>query len=149
MTTDAGILDDLIRREGGYSDRAADRGGPTNFGITIPTLTAWRGRPCGASDVRDMPEDEARAIYTGRYLAPFAETPDDVRAHLVDMAVNHGPERAKKLLATAMDATLHSTRPLWLELVVARLKFYAAIVHNDHEQAANINGWVARACEFL
>lgn len=147
--TDQQILDDLIRREGGYSNRSADRGGPTKYGITAKTLTAWRGRHCDAHDVQDMQEAEAREIYTAWYVKPFAETPDDVRAHLVDIAVNSGPERATKLLAAAMDAALHSKRPLWLELVIARLKFYAAIVHNDPTQAANINGWIDRAVSFL
>jgi len=148
--TDAQILDDLIRREGGYSNRAADRGGPTNFGITIKTLSAWRGRPCDAGDVKDMREAEARAIYVDRYIKPFAEVEDDaLRAHLVDIGVNSGPGRAKTLLARAMDAALVSGRPLTLELTIARIKFYGAIVHDDPTQAANINGWLNRACEFL
>ena len=33
MTIEA-ILDDVLRREGGYSDHLADGGGPTNYGIT-------------------------------------------------------------------------------------------------------------------
>lgn len=149
MITDAQILDDLIRREGGYSNRAADRGGPTNFGITQKTLSAWRGRHCDAHDVRDMRVDEARAIYAEWYLKPVAGAPDDVRAHMVDIAVNHGPDRAHKLWAAAQDAALHSTRPLGIELAIARIKFYGHIVHDDHGQAENINGWLNRACEFL
>jgi lysozyme family protein len=147
--TDTEIIDGLIKREGGYVNNPADHGGPTNFGITAKTLTAWRGRSCDATDVKDMTEAEARAIYVDRYLKPFAEAPDDVRAHLVDIAVNSGPERAKKLLATAMDAALHSNRPVWLELVIARVKFYGAIVHDNPTQATFLNGWISRAFQFL
>ena len=36
------ILDDILRREGGYVSHPADRGGPTNFGIAAQTLGSWR-----------------------------------------------------------------------------------------------------------
>ena len=31
------IIDGIIEREGGYSDRAEDSGGPTKFGIKLAT----------------------------------------------------------------------------------------------------------------
>ena len=65
MNTIEQILDDILRREGGYVNHPADRGGPTNFGITAQTLGSWRklGRPATAAEVQALTEPEARAIY--------------------------------------------------------------------------------------
>lgn len=68
----------LLPNEGGYSDGrgGVDRGGPTNFGITIATLTRWRNRPelklnhfviVTADDVKNMKVDEAKLIYRQWY----------------------------------------------------------------------------------
>lgn len=70
MTADE-IIDEVVRREGGYSDRKADRGGPTNFGITQKKLSEWRGKPVTAADVKAMSVLEAKAIYRADYVAPW------------------------------------------------------------------------------
>jgi lysozyme family protein len=59
------ILDEIIRREGGYVNHPADRGGPTKYGITAQTLGRWRklDRPATATEVKALTETEARAIY--------------------------------------------------------------------------------------
>jgi len=57
------LIDSLIDREGGYSNHPADRGGPTNFGIAEAVARAhgYRG------SMRDLPRDEAAAIYKRLY----------------------------------------------------------------------------------
>lgn len=59
--------------EGGarYTENAVDRGGPTKFGITLKTLSAWRKTTCTPSDVKNLQEPEARAIYYGNYWTPL------------------------------------------------------------------------------
>jgi ferredoxin-NADP reductase len=77
MNTIEQILDDILRREGGYVNHPADRGGPTNFGITAQTLGSWRklGRPATAAEVQALTEPEARAIYRQQYITgPGFET---------------------------------------------------------------------------
>lgn len=143
--TDAEIIDEILRREGGYVDDAHDRGGCTNRGITLATLKDWRQRPTTCDDLRTMPESEARAIYAARYLQPFAKQDPAVKAQVVDIAVMSGVGRAMTLLEVAK----HGTRPLPAQLAVERLKCYARIVRDDPSQARYILGWVTRAVEFL
>ncbi|MDU6240386.1 MAG: glycosyl hydrolase 108 family protein, partial [Bradyrhizobium sp.] len=41
--------------EGGYTNHPADRGGPTNMGITLETLRAWRHNDAlTAEDVKQL-----------------------------------------------------------------------------------------------
>jgi len=57
------LVEQLIDREGGYVNNAADRGGPTCFGITQEVARA--NGYCGS--MRAFPRDEAAAIYTRLY----------------------------------------------------------------------------------
>jgi lysozyme family protein len=143
--TDTEILDAILRREGGYVYDASDRGGCTNRGITLATLKDWRQRPTTCGDVKAMTESEARAIYTARYLQPFAHEDPAVKAQIVDIAVMSGVGRALTMLEVAR----RGPRPLPVQLAVERLKFYARIVRDDPSQARFILGWVIRATEFL
>jgi lysozyme family protein len=65
-TTDDAILAAILRREGGFVNHPADRGGPTHYGITQATLQAWRGRAVSEEDVRALSVEEAKAIYRAR-----------------------------------------------------------------------------------
>jgi len=107
MTPIDTILDEIIRREGGYVNHPSDRGGPTNFGITAQTLGAWRklGRPATAAEVQALTETEARAIYRHQYITGPGL---DVITHpgllhlLVDAGVHSGPKQAVQWLQSAL-----------------------------------------------
>ena len=61
------LIDDVIGREGGYSNHPADRGGPTRWGITEAVARAHGF----AGDMRDFPrEDAASASRDGGRLRP-------------------------------------------------------------------------------
>jgi len=103
--TDDQIIDDVLRREGGYVHHPQDRGGCTNFGITQQTLSDWRGVPVSCADVECLTETEARAIYLRRYVEQpgFHHIRDDrLRALLVDYAVHSGPKAAVRALQAAV-----------------------------------------------
>lgn len=56
-----------VGNEGGYSNDAADSGGPTKFGITQYDLSQWNGHPASVQEVKDMPLATAKAIYRKHY----------------------------------------------------------------------------------
>src|SRR3546814_19999637 len=85
------VLDGLLAREGGYVDHPADRGGPTNWGITLPVA-----RAAGfMGDMRDLPQNLARDIYRDRYwehprFDAVARVSPPVAAEMFDTGVNMG-----------------------------------------------------------
>ena len=166
MTTADDIIDDVLRREGGFVDHPADRGGATNFGVTRATLAAWRGKPVTVDDVRALTQAEARAIYLAQYVTRpgFSHIRDaTLRGVVVDAGVHHGPVRAARWLQAAVGVTedgVVGPRTLAavnaadaeevIDKVVAyRLRFIAGIVARDTSQAVFLVGWVTRATEPL
>lgn len=143
--TDTQIIDAILRREGGYVDDPADRGRCTNRGITLRTLQDWRGRPVTCDDVRALSEQEARDIYTARYLKPFVGVSAEVKPQVVDIAVNSGVLRARTLLALAQQSDKSPNTALAIE----RLRFYARTVKADPTQSRFLLGWINRAVEWL
>lgn len=170
-------LDEILKREGWptFSNRAADRGGPTKGGITLATLSAWRKRPQTIADLIELGEVEARAIYRERYLAPWEFVADEkLFAVLVDYAVTSGhddPTKAvQQKVAVKVDGILG---PITRAAVLAadakavrdyvigyRVRHMVNLALNDPKlkkliaghndlQLANLRGWLNRATEFL
>lgn len=56
-------LDELIKREGGYVNNPADRGGATKYGIpeVVACANGFKG------NMRDLPLDMAKVIYRKNY----------------------------------------------------------------------------------
>lgn len=101
------LIDDVIRREGGYVNHPADRGGPTNWGIT-QAVARQHGF---AGDMRNLPRATAADIYRRIYwLRPgfdkVAERYPRVGAEMFDTGINMGPEAAGQFLQRALNALL-------------------------------------------
>lgn len=60
-----------VLNEGGFSNNKNDKGGATNYGITIDTLSRWRGRAVSTAEVKAMGLTEAKAIYDHWYWLPL------------------------------------------------------------------------------
>jgi lysozyme family protein len=107
------IIDEIIRRDGGYVDHANDRGGPTKYGITeaVARLHGWRG------DMRDLPENLTRRIYLDQYYRrpgfdQIHTISPGTAPELTDTGVNMGPEVAVKFLQRALNALNQQERLL-------------------------------------
>lgn len=103
MTIDK-LIDDVIAREGGYSNHPADRGGPTRWGITEKVA---RSHGYGG-DMRVFPRDEAALIYRRLYwikpnLVGVAVHAPDLAAELFDTGVNMGPATAARFLQRVLN----------------------------------------------
>lgn len=161
----------ILRNEGGFVNIAADKGGPTNFGITQDDLSEWRKRPVGPDAVKYMTADEAENIYWEYYLKPMAIdqlTSKPIALCLADTGVLYGPGTALHYAQTVCNGygyqlnvdgitgpktitALNSVNPdLFVKdfhgLLMLRI---AKIITDDASQEQFRKGWTARADRLL
>lgn len=171
------IINEVLRREGhgAFTNRAADRGGPTRWGVSLKTL---QSRKAGATidDVRALTEDEARRIYLEDYVQRpgFDRLPEPLRSLLVDFGVTSGPARAIKALQLAVGAhpdgvigfdtrtrlSARDSASVYASVLRQYLGHFVSVALNDDEveafrkahpntQLENLRGWWNRAAEFI
>lgn len=166
-TDNAGIILLILSHEGGYVDRPNDRGGPTNFGITIDTLSSWRSQKCTATDVKNLSVQEASDIYKAKYIvAPgFGYIADiKLRTALADFGVLFGPVTAtlslQQILGVKVDGDLGSKslaaangrtdiQHVINQLSGDRIVRHAKFVGRHPEEVEFLLGWVNRALTFI
>lgn len=90
----------VLAHEGGYTNDAADPGGPTNWGITIYDARMYWKRDADADDVKAMPKDVAKRIYKSKYWDAMRcdDLPSGVDYAVFDFGVNSGVSRSLKYL---------------------------------------------------
>ncbi len=168
------MIDDILRREGGFVDHPSDRGGPTKFGITLKTLSNYIGRAALRSEVESLSEDVARDIYERNYLVGprIDRLPDAIQPFIFDCAVNHGPRTAIKFVQSVSNQAGYepplevdgamgpNTRKAaeWAQdqmgdfflkaLIEERRNFYLTIVDARPTQKVFLKGWMNRVDEF-
>lgn len=168
------MINEILAKEGGYVNHPADRGGPTNYGITQKTLSKYLEVVVTAEMVEAMDVETARDIYALNYYRKprIDRLPEKLQPFLFDSAVNHGPRRAIKFLQQVCNDAGYGPLTVdglmgpktkaqsfacleelgdWMlvALVEERQMFYADIVTNDASQNVFLKGWLARARSFL
>lgn len=99
------LINDVLQREGGYSNHPHDLGGETNWGITIGTA-----RQHGyTGQMRTMPLSEAHSIYKRIYwLKPqfdkIATLAPKIAEEMFDTGVNMGTGTAISFVQRALNA---------------------------------------------
>jgi lysozyme family protein len=98
------LIDEVIGREGGYSNHPADRGGPTRWGVTeaVARTHGYRG------EMRNFPREQAVEIYRRIYWVKpgfdqVAKRAPAVAAEMFDTGVNMGPGTATGFLKRALN----------------------------------------------
>jgi lysozyme family protein len=166
MTNDD-IITAILKHEGGFVNHPADRGGPTKFGITQETLSAWLKRPATVDDVRNLTKEKAIQIYAELYIRRpgFDKIWDGRLRHLViDSGVQHGTGRVTKwlqalLVGLSADGKLgpktaaaingEDAGRLFNRLLARRIRFYGGLIGAASSQAVFAAGWMSRAASFL
>jgi lysozyme family protein len=89
----------VLQHEGGYTNDAADPGGPTNYGITIYDARMYWKPDATAADVKAMPLSVAKDIYKSKYWDKMFcdQLPSGVDYCTFDYGVNSGVGRALKV----------------------------------------------------
>lgn len=97
----------VLAHEGGYTNDAADPGGPTNWGITIWDARKFWKADATAADVRAMPLSVAKDIYKSKYWDAMHcdDLPAGIDYSVFDYGVNSGIGRAPKVLQNCLHVT--------------------------------------------
>lgn len=148
-------------REGGFVNNKKDRGGATNWGITIGTYSRFLGRPASVAEVKAMPRETAKAIYLAYYWNPIALSRIDsngVAIAFFDQAVNRGLGYAKvvqRLVKVNPDghvgdktiAAINANDPIKLidRMADEAAAKYRSIVKKSPSQKIFLKGWLNRA----
>lgn len=168
------MIDDILRREGGYVDHPDDRGGATNYGVTRKTLSEYLGRAATKDDVRNMDIELAREIYRRNYYygPKIHRLPEPVQSFIFDCSINHGSARAIKFVQKVCNAAGVATRigidgkmgpatenaakttqdklgdAFLAGLIDERRDFYHKIVEKNPSQRVFLAGWMNRVDDF-
>lgn len=167
------MVETILHHEGGFVNDPADRGGATNWGVTINTYSKWLKRPATVEEVRNMDKDVAIEIYKKNYYYnPRINTlPDLVQPMVFDMSINHGPRNGNKMLQKtvnlagfgpisadgvigpgtrrALNKAVDAMGSYFVNaLVEERLKFYNRIVERRPNNKKFLRGWTKRANSF-
>ena len=166
MSIFSACADYTIKNEGGFSNNPADPGGPTNWGITLETLSAHRGKPCSVDDIKNLSYEEAVEIYQVRYFDPAglnALSNQTVAIALFDIGLNRGfhkaIEYAQEACGVPVDGTLGpktsgvlnaiSANKFLVQFLPPVQRGYAEILLNDPTKLTFLNGWLSRSLRLL
>jgi lysozyme family protein len=148
--------------EGGYVNHPADKGGPTNFGITIGTLSKWLGHQASIDEVKNLTKETALKIYKSNYwdvLQLDSLVDQGVATCMLDMGLLCGPgvsaKWAQEICKVKVDLKIG---PVTLAAInnydgIEFIKqfsqkakvYFSEIVKRSPSQSVFLNGWNNRA----
>lgn len=138
--------------EGGYANDPYDRGGETNYGITAATLESAKAKGWVPTDatIKNIKLDHAKNIYKrGYWDAIKADSlPYPLDLIMFDVAVNHGPTTAVKILQQSLNSILKVGNSLVVDGIIGPKTLAAVkdIVSMDHNMWLQPNSLVRYLC---
>lgn len=153
------IKKSIMRTEGGFSDEKFDKGGATNRGVTLSTLSNYLGRPASVDDLKNMSEKDVDNIFNRYYNEAGGDKIDDprIREVLADQNYNKGTNflnRVNDMLGTprgtslspeAIDKINSMEADDFLKKVLSNERnIYQKIVEKDPTQQKFAQGWDSR-----
>lgn len=165
----------ILRHEGGYANRASDKGGPTNHGIAWKTWKKYSKEDLGVEptleNLKKITPEQAEIIYKKRYWDPsgFNDIKDPKLALMsYDWSITSGGagKQIQKLLnsqygqnlkvdgvigpdtISAMNSVEDSGK-LTNSIAEIRKQYYTNLTISDPKNLPNLNGWINRVNDCL
>ncbi|MBN1088577.1 type VI secretion system tip protein TssI/VgrG [Pantoea sp. 1B4] len=165
----------ILRHEGGYANRASDKGGPTNHGIAWNTWKKYSKEDLGVEptleNLKKITPEQAEVIYKKRYWDPsgFNDIQDPKLALMsYDWSITSGGagKQIQKLLnsqygknlsvdgvigpdtISAMNSVEDSGK-LTDSIAEIRKQYYTNLTISDPKNLPNLTGWINRVNDCL
>lgn len=148
-----------LKNEGGYNNIKEDKGGATNFGISLSFYRKNFDEKADNNVIKNLTKEKACIIYE-KFFWSFNEINSQKIANkLFDSCVNLGNKQAIKLAqrvceikddgifgANTIKAINNKNSQEFIdEYVKIQTRFYLQIIKNDPSQIIFKNGWLKRA----
>lgn len=157
---------EILKTEGGFVNLSTDKGGPTNLGITISTLSSFLGRKATIQDVQNLTTETAKIIYKKHYWDSMnldLLNNKLLKLMLFDQGVNRGCKTAIKaiqkvigvdsdgIMGVATIGVLNKDDGLkyCFNFLKSIQTFYVNLAKKDSSQMIFLSGWINRSHKLL
>ena len=150
----------VMQSEGGSVNDPLDKGGETNFGVTIGAWGAYLGRAIQPGEMKALTQEKVKPFYKSMYWDKVRgdDLPAGVDYAVFDFAVNAGVGRAAKFLQRAVGAVDDGAIGPGTLALVAKITpgkllqnfaeqkeaFYNTLADKNPTQQKFLKGWLAR-----
>ena len=153
------IKKSVMRTEGGFSNEQFDKGGATNRGVTLSTLSNYLGRTATVDDLKNMSEKDSDNIFKRYYNEAGGDKIEDprIREVLTDQNYNKGTNflnRVNDMLGTSRGSSLSQEAiekindmeadDFLKKVLTNERNVYQKIVDKDPTQQKFAQGWDSR-----
>jgi len=143
------MMSKIIETEGGYVNDPYDSGGPTNYGVTLHTFSAYVGHEASIEELQQMTKEQAADIFLSEYyLVPNINLlPQSIQYIVTDMSVNHGRMTGVEILQVALNSFLpiDNLKQISIDGIIGPITVRSSIaVINKFTSKALIN----KICDF-